>query len=107
MPDQAITPLPDGSVELAADVNGLMEAVNWVLSWGSHAEAVSPPEFRSLVAEHVRRAAARYAPVNGTPGGVRKASIPRGSNPDKTTGKTKPRRGASREVGRGGVRVAG
>jgi proteasome accessory factor B len=107
MADQRVTQLPDGSVQITAEVSGLTEAVNWVLNWGAHAEAVSPPEFRTLVAEQVRGAAARYAPDGTKRAGVRKAGAtgvaPRGSDQSHDARK----RVVSREMGRRGGRVVG
>jgi proteasome accessory factor B len=60
MPTQRLTALPDGRVEITADVNGTTEAVAWILGWGAHAEAISPEELREKVAEQVRGAAAKY-----------------------------------------------
>ncbi len=46
---QAIRKLkPDGSViEFQADLSGLEEITRWVLSWGSKAKVLGPPELRS------------------------------------------------------------
>ena len=106
--DQVVTRLPDGSVEIAADVNGLREALNWVLSWGAHAEAVSPPEFRALAADEVRRAGEKYHPDKTKP-----KDVPVRKTGEKTDqrataqGKSTPKQAVSREVERRGVRVAG
>jgi predicted DNA-binding transcriptional regulator YafY len=54
-PTQAIRKLkPDGSViEFQADLSGLEEITRWVLSWGSKAQVIGPPELVSRVAEEV------------------------------------------------------
>jgi proteasome accessory factor B len=58
--DQVVTRMVDGSVEITANVNGVVEALNWVLRWGANAEAISPPEFRELAAKQLRDAAQKY-----------------------------------------------
>jgi proteasome accessory factor B len=54
-PTQAIRKLkPDGSViEFQADLSGLEEITRWVLSWGSKAKVLGPPELLRRVAEEV------------------------------------------------------
>jgi predicted DNA-binding transcriptional regulator YafY len=73
--NQRLRRLADGSVEVTADVNGVTEALNWVLSWGAHAEAVSPPELRAKAAEELRIAAARYGDGTNGPKPVKKARV--------------------------------
>jgi|GEM_PF-1108127 len=107
MADQVVTRLPDGSVQITAEVNGLTEAVNWVLSWGAHAEAVSPTEFRALAAEQVRHAAARYAAPEEKRTAARRAAKESAARPQRAPKNDGPKRAVSREVGRRGVRVAG
>lgn len=58
---QRVQPLADGSARVSARVAGIVEAVVWVLGWGSHAEAVAPVELRAAVAREVAGASARYA----------------------------------------------
>ena len=58
---QVLTDLPDGSVELAVRVAGIVEIRPWVLSWGDQVEVLAPPELREAVAGAVRGAAERYA----------------------------------------------
>jgi proteasome accessory factor B len=58
---QELTELPDGGVELAVTVNGIVEIRPWVLSWGDGVEVLEPAELREAVATAVRSAAARYA----------------------------------------------
>ena len=52
---QAIRKLkPDGSViEFQADLSGLEEITRWVLSWGSKARVLGPPELRQRVREEL------------------------------------------------------
>jgi predicted DNA-binding transcriptional regulator YafY len=57
---QQLTELPDGGVELAVTVAGIVEIRPWVLSWGDGVEVIEPPELRDAVASAVRAAAARY-----------------------------------------------
>jgi predicted DNA-binding transcriptional regulator YafY len=54
-PTQAIRKLkPDGSViEFQADLSGLEEITRWVLSWGSKAKVLGPPDLVRRVAEEV------------------------------------------------------
>ncbi|HEY5956486.1 MAG TPA: transcriptional regulator [Polyangiaceae bacterium] len=92
MPTQRVTTLDDGRVEVTAEVNGVTEALNWVLGWGAHAEAMSPAELRERVAEQVRDAARQY----GDP-----------SRPDSPMRKTRGEQAVSPELGHGGRRVAG
>ncbi len=57
---QELTELPDGGVELAVTVNGIVEIRHWILSWGDGVEVLEPPELRVAVANAVRAAAAQY-----------------------------------------------
>ncbi len=54
---QAIRKLkPDGSViEFQADLSGLEEITRWVMSWGSKAKVLGPPELKQLVQEELAR----------------------------------------------------
>ena len=107
MADQVVTALADGSVEITAEVNGLKEALNWVLGWGAYAEALSPPEFRAMAAEQVTQAATRYASANTSNTSVRKARRKLDVHAPQARKSDGPKRAVSREVGRRGVRVAG
>jgi predicted DNA-binding transcriptional regulator YafY len=104
--DQVVTALPDGSVQISAEVNGITEALNWVLSWGAHAEAVSPPELREQAAAELREAAAKYGPPRPTGTGVRKTngrqSMVRGPSRQANDAQDQV---VSRELGRRGSRV--
>jgi predicted DNA-binding transcriptional regulator YafY len=45
---------PDGSViEFQADLSGLEEITRWVLSWGSKAKVIGPPELLKRVQEEL------------------------------------------------------
>lgn len=55
-PTQAIRRVkPDGSViEFQADLAGLEEITRWVLSWGSRAQVLGPPELKARVQEELK-----------------------------------------------------
>jgi predicted DNA-binding transcriptional regulator YafY len=57
---QRLTELPNGGVELAVRVAGIVEIRPWVLSWGEAVEVLAPASLRASVAESVRRAADTY-----------------------------------------------
>ena len=49
---------PDGSViEFQADLSGLEEITRWVLSWGSKAKVLGPPELKKRVTEELAKMA--------------------------------------------------
>lgn len=54
-PTQAVRKLkPDGSViEFQADLSGLEEITRWVLSWGSKAKVLAPPELKKRVQDEL------------------------------------------------------
>lgn len=58
---QELVELPDGGVELAVTVAGIIEIQPWILSWGDGVEVLEPSELREAVASAVRTAATRYA----------------------------------------------
>lgn len=58
---QELEPQPDGAVLVRAEVNGLVEALRWVLSWGADAAVVAPQELRQAVRQELAAAAAHYA----------------------------------------------
>jgi predicted DNA-binding transcriptional regulator YafY len=58
---QRLSDLPDGGVELAVTVAGIVEIRPWILGWGDAVEVLEPPELRASVASAVRAAAQRYA----------------------------------------------
>jgi predicted DNA-binding transcriptional regulator YafY len=55
--NQAIRKLkPDGSViEFQADLSGFEEITRWVLSWGSKAKVLGPPELKKQVREELEK----------------------------------------------------
>ena len=57
---QELAELPDGGLELAFTVNGIVEIQPWILSWGDGVEVLEPAELRQAVAASVIAAAARY-----------------------------------------------
>jgi len=57
---QTLKDLPDGGVELRFTTNQLRQTGSWIMSWGSSAEVLEPPELREIVAEHVKGMAERY-----------------------------------------------
>ncbi|HZP82987.1 MAG TPA: transcriptional regulator [Chthonomonadaceae bacterium] len=52
---------PDGSLVCTAVVNSVKEISWWILSYGSAAEVLSPPELRAAFAQTAREMAALYA----------------------------------------------
>ncbi len=54
-PTQSIDELADGSVELTFAAGGRLEIVSWILSYGVHAEVLSPAELRGELREAVRQ----------------------------------------------------
>ena len=60
-PTQAIRKIkPDGSViEFQADLAGLEEITRWVLSWGSKARVIGPPELKKRVKEELTKMVAQ------------------------------------------------
>ncbi len=62
----------DDSGRLSATVNGIPEAMRWVLSWGKDAEALEPKALRDAVAAEIHAAASLYVgagfkPAQSTP----------------------------------------
>lgn len=52
----------DGSLELTMDVEGDEEILTWIAGFGDRAELLEPPALRSLLAQRLHAAAARYGP---------------------------------------------
>lgn len=50
----------DGAVELVLCISHLTDVQRWVLSWGSHAEALAPKELRTAIAGEILTQATRY-----------------------------------------------
>jgi predicted DNA-binding transcriptional regulator YafY len=59
-PSQKITQLRDGRIELSLTLGNLEEVERWILSWGSHARVVAPPELRERIANTVSTLANSY-----------------------------------------------
>lgn len=59
-PGQVMEELPDGSLVLKMPLSGLQEVKRWVLSFGSRAEVLAPPELRREVAREAKELAALY-----------------------------------------------
>jgi predicted DNA-binding transcriptional regulator YafY len=58
---QSVAPQKDGSVIISFDVNHLTEVKTWILSWGSAAKALSPPELVDSLKNELTKAAGSYA----------------------------------------------
>ena len=58
---QTIEPRPDGGIVLRMRVRGTTELTSWLLSWGSKAEVLSPPELRAKMGAELAKAAGMYA----------------------------------------------
>lgn len=48
------------SIELSMELSALEDVARWVMSFGAQAEAIAPPEFREMVANELKKAAAQY-----------------------------------------------
>lgn len=59
-PDQILTDLPDGRVEVAFRAGGLQEMAWHLFRWGDHVEIVSPPELRAMLVEMLETALAAH-----------------------------------------------
>lgn len=59
-PSQQLTELNDSSIEIALRVSHLTDVQRWILSWGSHAEALAPEELRTAIANEISAQATRY-----------------------------------------------
>ena len=60
-PSQVVEELPEGGSQLRLRLGCLEEIEQYVLSWGTHASVVGPPELRERVGKVVRELAGRYA----------------------------------------------
>jgi len=58
--DQRTSKARNGSTVIEAEVAGIVETAKWVLSWGGVAEALEPPELRSLVRGELAKALNKY-----------------------------------------------
>jgi predicted DNA-binding transcriptional regulator YafY len=59
-PDQRTLKGRDGSTVIEAQVAGIVETAKWVLAWGGAAEALEPPELRSMVRGELAKALNKY-----------------------------------------------
>lgn|SRR5690554_6776741 len=59
-PSQKITENKDGSILFSAKASGLRSILRWVLSFGSEAEILAPPDFRRMVAGELAEWVKRY-----------------------------------------------
>jgi len=60
-PSQVVTERPGGGSELRMRLSGLEEIEQYVLSWGTHARVVGPPELRERVGKVAGELAKRYS----------------------------------------------
>ncbi len=58
---QEMRDLPDGALELHLRLGALTEVEQWILSWGAHAEVLSPPELRSTLRQTATALASLYS----------------------------------------------
>src|SRR5881394_2651926 len=59
-PSQKIKQLRDGEIELSLTLGNVEEIERWILSWGSHAQVLAPPELKQRIAETVLELAHAY-----------------------------------------------
>jgi predicted DNA-binding transcriptional regulator YafY len=52
--EPAVERLPDGSVRLSMNVNGLEDVTRWILGFGEQATVLSPHELRQTIGKHAR-----------------------------------------------------
>lgn len=58
-PSQKTKPLAGGEIELHLKLNTLQEVERWVLSWGTHAKVLAPPELKRSIQRTIAQMAAR------------------------------------------------
>src|SRR6202040_3305774 len=61
-PSQKIKQLRDGEIELPLTLGNLEEIERWILSWGSHAQVLAPPELKERIAKTAAIVAETYHP---------------------------------------------
>jgi proteasome accessory factor B len=61
-PSRRITELKGGRLELSLVLGGFEEIERWLLSWGEHAQVVSPPELISQLKATINKCLAYYQP---------------------------------------------
>jgi len=59
-PEQVVKKNKDGSVVLSFPSNHLLEVKRWVLSWGSGAKALAPPELTTEVRQEIQKTLQAY-----------------------------------------------
>lgn len=59
-PSQKIKQLRNGGIELCLTLGNLQEIERWILSWGSHAQALEPAELKERIAKTVSALAETY-----------------------------------------------
>ena len=62
-PSQKIKQLRNGGIELSLTLSNLEEIERWILSWGTHAEVLGPPELQERIAKTVSALADTYCAV--------------------------------------------
>jgi predicted DNA-binding transcriptional regulator YafY len=59
-PSQKIKQLRDGGIELSLTLGNLEDIERWVLSWGTHAQVLAPPELKERMAKTVAALSETY-----------------------------------------------
>jgi len=59
-PSQKLKHLPRGGIELSLTLGNLEEVERWILSWGTHAQVLAPPELKTRIATTIAAMAATY-----------------------------------------------
>jgi predicted DNA-binding transcriptional regulator YafY len=62
-PQQVVTPLPNGGIQLEVPYSKPQEIMMDILRHGQHVEVIRPASLRSAVADALRQAAEKYAPA--------------------------------------------
>lgn len=62
-PSQTIEEKQDGRIEVRLVLNHLIDVQRWILSWGSHAEALAPDKLRETIAAEVAKLSGHYKVV--------------------------------------------
>lgn len=75
-PEQKLATARDGSAIVEARVSGIVEATQWVLSWGGAAEALEPPELRSATRAALVKALRKYDGPGPVKAARRKSAVP-------------------------------
>lgn len=59
-PSQELRPRKDGGAEMRLEVSIAPDLINWILSWGAHAEVIKPRSLRETIAGAAKAMAKRY-----------------------------------------------